>query len=199
MRRSPHRGEDRVGNDRSWRRPQNSGSAPENRRNRNGDSASVSRALALRPRLAQLQIGRGNRRRHLVFGNWKGRNTVRQLVTPSNPQTAGKTTARKRTRVTGAMQNWVNTTTMKAPMPDPDRQGTHQGRHSGRAGLDWLPDRLDHRRGWPVLRRRAVRLCRAGSGRKSRMGSRSRWLYPEDQRRLPGGPGRRPRYAHLRG
>ena len=51
----------------------------------------------------------------LVFGKWKGRNTVRQLVTPSNPQTAGQTTARNRTRVTGAMQNWVNTTTMKAP------------------------------------------------------------------------------------
>ena len=27
----------------------------------------------------------------LVFGKWKGRNTVRQLVTPSNPQKAGQT------------------------------------------------------------------------------------------------------------
>ena len=33
----------------------------------------------------------------LVFGKWKGRNTVRQCVTPSNPQTAGQTTARNRT------------------------------------------------------------------------------------------------------
>ena len=75
----------------------------------------------------------------LVFGKWKGRNTVRQLVTPSNPQTAGQTTARNRTRVTGAMQNWVNTTTMKAPVPDADRQGAHQGRDTGRASLEWLP------------------------------------------------------------
>ena len=52
----------------------------------------------------------------LVFGKWKGRNTVRQCVTPSDPQTADQTTARNRSRVTGAMQNWVNTTTMKAPM-----------------------------------------------------------------------------------
>lgn len=60
----------------------------------------------------------------LVFGKWKGRNTVRQLVTPSNPQTAGQTMARNRTRVTGSMQNWVNTTTMKAPsqsMTDKER------------------------------------------------------------------------------
>lgn len=51
----------------------------------------------------------------LVFGKWKGKNTVRQLVTPANPQTAGQMNARNRTRVTGAIQNWVNTTTMKAP------------------------------------------------------------------------------------
>lgn len=60
----------------------------------------------------------------LVFGKWKGRNTVRQLVKPANPQTAGQTTARNRTRVTGAMQNWVNLTTMKAPgqtLTDKDR------------------------------------------------------------------------------
>lgn len=42
----------------------------------------------------------------LDFGKWKGRNTVRQLVTTSNPQTVGQTTARDRTR---------ETTTMKAP------------------------------------------------------------------------------------
>ena len=33
----------------------------------------------------------------LVFGKWKGRNTVRQLVTPSDPQKAGQTAARNRT------------------------------------------------------------------------------------------------------
>ncbi len=51
----------------------------------------------------------------LVFGKWKGRNTVRQLVTPSNPQSAGQQAARNRTRVTGAIQSWVNGTLTKAP------------------------------------------------------------------------------------
>jgi len=51
----------------------------------------------------------------LVFGKWKGRNTVRQLVTPANPQSAGQQTSRNRTRVTGALQSWVNTTALKAP------------------------------------------------------------------------------------
>lgn len=61
---------------------------------------------------------------NLVFGKWKGRNTVRQLVTPSNPQTAGQQAARNRTRVTGAIQSWVNRTTLKAPtqtLTDQDR------------------------------------------------------------------------------
>ena len=49
----------------------------------------------------------------LVFGKWKGRNTVRQLVTPSNPKTQGQEDARNRTRITGAIQNWVNMTTQK--------------------------------------------------------------------------------------
>ena len=43
----------------------------------------------------------------LVFGKWKGRPTVRQLVTPSNPQSAGQTEARNRVRVTGMAQNKV--------------------------------------------------------------------------------------------
>lgn len=51
----------------------------------------------------------------LVFGKWKGRNTVRQLVTPSNPQSAGQQAARNRTRVTGAIQSWVNGTLNLAP------------------------------------------------------------------------------------
>lgn len=51
----------------------------------------------------------------LVFGKWKGRPTVRQLVTPANPNSAGQELARNRTRVTGALQNWVNTTLLKAP------------------------------------------------------------------------------------
>ena len=51
----------------------------------------------------------------IVFSKWKGRNVVRQLVVPANPNSAGQETARNRTRVTGALQSWVNTTSMKAP------------------------------------------------------------------------------------
>lgn len=44
----------------------------------------------------------------LVFGKWKGRNTVRQLVTPSNPQTLAQQIGRNAVRVVGTMQHWVN-------------------------------------------------------------------------------------------
>jgi hypothetical protein len=47
----------------------------------------------------------------LVFGKWKGRPTVRQLVTPSNPQSANQTTARNRIRATGAAQHQVRLST----------------------------------------------------------------------------------------
>lgn len=46
----------------------------------------------------------------LVFGKWKGRPYVRQLVTPANPHSADQEAARNRMRVTGAIQHWVNTT-----------------------------------------------------------------------------------------
>jgi len=44
----------------------------------------------------------------LVFASWRGRQYVRELVTPSNPRTIGQETARNRMRVTGAAQRWVN-------------------------------------------------------------------------------------------
>ena len=43
----------------------------------------------------------------LVFGKWKGRPTVRQLVTPSNPQSANQTISRNRVRTTGMAQHAV--------------------------------------------------------------------------------------------
>jgi hypothetical protein len=49
----------------------------------------------------------------LVFAKWKGRQYCRQLVIPANPHAADQETARNRLRVTGAIQKWVNTTTMK--------------------------------------------------------------------------------------
>ncbi len=49
----------------------------------------------------------------LVFGKWKGRPTVRQLVTPSNPQSANQTISRNRVRVTGMAQHEVRLSTQK--------------------------------------------------------------------------------------
>ena len=50
----------------------------------------------------------------LVFTKWKGRPVVRQLVKPANPKSADQELARNRTRVTGAVQSWLNKTLLKA-------------------------------------------------------------------------------------
>lgn len=47
----------------------------------------------------------------LVFSAWKGRNVVRQLVTPANPHSAGQEEARNRVRLCGAIQRVINNTT----------------------------------------------------------------------------------------
>lgn len=49
----------------------------------------------------------------LVFGKWKGRPTVRQLVTPSNPMTTGQQDSRNIIRVGGAAQRFANLTALK--------------------------------------------------------------------------------------
>ena len=51
----------------------------------------------------------------LVFTKWKGRPVVRQLVKPANPKSADQEEARNRTRVTGAVQSWLNKTLLKGP------------------------------------------------------------------------------------
>jgi hypothetical protein len=48
----------------------------------------------------------------LVFTRWKGRPVVRQLVTPSNPQSAGQLTARNAVRVLAAGQHFANATAL---------------------------------------------------------------------------------------
>ncbi len=48
----------------------------------------------------------------LVFSGWKGRPTVRQLVTPSNPQTQGQQDSRNSVRVGGAGQRFANLATI---------------------------------------------------------------------------------------
>jgi hypothetical protein len=47
----------------------------------------------------------------IVFSGWKGRPTVRQLVTPSNPQSANQQIARNIVRVGGAAQHFANLST----------------------------------------------------------------------------------------
>jgi hypothetical protein len=49
----------------------------------------------------------------LVFTAWKGRQVVRQLVTPGNPMTTAQVDARNKIRVTGAAQKQVNASTQK--------------------------------------------------------------------------------------
>lgn len=49
----------------------------------------------------------------LVFGKWKGRPTVRQLVVPANPKSQGQQNARNIIRVGGAAQRFANLSTRK--------------------------------------------------------------------------------------
>lgn len=51
----------------------------------------------------------------LVFSKWKGRPTVRQLVTPSNPKTNIQEYRRNSIRTSGAAQKWANQTAMIYP------------------------------------------------------------------------------------
>ena len=46
----------------------------------------------------------------LMYSKWKGRPTVRQLVIPSNPQSADQESARNRVRVGGVAQRQTNLT-----------------------------------------------------------------------------------------
>lgn len=49
----------------------------------------------------------------LVFSGWKGRSTVRSLVTPANPKSVGQQAARNIVRIGGAMQKFANLETHK--------------------------------------------------------------------------------------
>jgi len=49
----------------------------------------------------------------LVFAKWKGRQYCRNLVIPSNPQSANQVAARNAVRVLAAGQKFANTTTKK--------------------------------------------------------------------------------------
>lgn len=49
----------------------------------------------------------------IVFTAWKGRQVVRQLVTPANPKSADQVAQRNMVRATGVAQHWANLTVEK--------------------------------------------------------------------------------------
>lgn len=49
----------------------------------------------------------------IVFSGWKGRATVRTLVTPANPQSLAQQDSRNAVRAGGAMQHFANLATVK--------------------------------------------------------------------------------------
>ena len=49
----------------------------------------------------------------LTFGTWKGRQVVRQRVTPANPRSAAQETARNKMRLTAISQAFANLTVLK--------------------------------------------------------------------------------------
>lgn len=54
---------------------------------------------------------RGKFANTLVFSGWKGRPTVRQLVTPANPKSVNQQDARNMVRIGGAAQRFANLAT----------------------------------------------------------------------------------------
>lgn len=75
----------------------------------------------------------------LVFGKWKGRNTVRQLVTPSNPQTQLQQEARNAVRVVGSAQRFANLSEdFGADRTITDKAALTLSTPSGQAWNGWL-------------------------------------------------------------
>lgn len=75
----------------------------------------------------------------LVFGQWKGRPTVRNLVTPANPQSTDQTTSRNAVRVMGAAQKFCNRTALKrAGETLTDKQSLTAAAPSGQAWNGYL-------------------------------------------------------------
>lgn len=77
----------------------------------------------------------------IVFAKWKGRQYSRQLVIPANPNSADQETVRNRLRVTGAIQKWVNTTTLIASgQTETDKARLIAATPGGYAWNGWLVD-----------------------------------------------------------
>jgi hypothetical protein len=75
----------------------------------------------------------------LVFGKWKGRPTVRQLVNPANPMSATQETARNAIRVLGAGQHFAaNTIAQRAGSTTTDKAQLALAAPSGQAWNGFL-------------------------------------------------------------
>ncbi|MDS4026119.1 MAG: hypothetical protein RKO25_03875 [Candidatus Contendobacter sp.] len=75
----------------------------------------------------------------LVFAKWKGRQYVRELVTPANPHSANQEEVRNQLRVSGAIQKWVNTTTlMESGQTKTDKERLIAATPGGFAWNGWL-------------------------------------------------------------
>lgn len=70
----------------------------------------------------------------LVFGAWKGRNVVRQLVTPANPQSTNQMAARNAVSVTAAAQKFARlATTVRSGTTGTDLEQLKNAAPSGQA------------------------------------------------------------------
>lgn len=79
----------------------------------------------------------------LTFAKWKGRQYVRQLVQPSNPQSAAQETARNAMRVAAAAQRFVNLSTeLGAGRSVPDKQAIIAVTPAGEAWNGYLTRKM---------------------------------------------------------
>ncbi len=77
----------------------------------------------------------------VTFGKWKGRQYARQTVIPANPNSADQETVRNRLRVTGALQKWVNATSLKeSGQTETDKARLIAATPGGYAWNGWLVD-----------------------------------------------------------
>jgi hypothetical protein len=79
----------------------------------------------------------------IVFSKWKGRHTVRQLVTPANPMSTNQVSARNKVRAGGAMQHFANVATAKSDGSSyTDKEMLIAAAPSGFAWNGWLVEKL---------------------------------------------------------
>lgn len=114
----------------------------------------------------------------LVFGKWKGRQVVRQLVTPSNPRSSGQELARNRVRVVGVAQHWAQYTTLKKGAETlTDKQRLSATAPSGQAWNGFLSKSIIGKTGADYTAARAAYAALSG-GQKTAWGTAAAALTP---------------------